>query len=109
MLFIVVLFHLSPYKNFKVFYLYGIGGQYRACFDELPHYDRFVSLIPRLFVPLMVLLHGLSGEQTGVYLGIQPSSLSATIAASTAIRSSMGWPRAARPAWDGSTASSCTS
>jgi hypothetical protein len=23
MLFIVVLFHLSPYKNFKVFYLYG--------------------------------------------------------------------------------------
>ena len=67
MLFIVVLFHLSPYKNFKVFYLYGIGGQYRACFDELPHYDRFVSLMPRLFVPLMVLLHGLSGEPTGVY------------------------------------------
>src|SRR3954470_3090649 len=30
MLFIVVLFHLSPYKNFKVFYLYGIGGQYRG-------------------------------------------------------------------------------
>src|ERR687893_267098 len=67
MLFIVVLFHLSPYKNFKVFYLYGVGGQYRACFDELPHYDRFVSLMPRLLVPLMVLLHGLSGEQTGLY------------------------------------------
>src|SRR4051794_29997391 len=67
MLFIMVLFHLSPYKNFKVFYLYGIGGQYRACFDELPHYDRFVSLMPRLFVPLMVLLHGLSGEPTRVY------------------------------------------
>ena len=50
-----------------MFYLYGVGGQYRACFDELPHYDRFVSLMPRLFVPLMVLLHGLSGEQTGVY------------------------------------------
>src|SRR5215213_2097075 len=29
MLFIVVLFHLSPYKNFKVFCRYGIGGQYR--------------------------------------------------------------------------------
>ncbi len=50
-----------------MFYLYGISGQYRACFDELPHYDRFVSLMPRLFVPLMVLLHGLSGEPTGVY------------------------------------------
>jgi hypothetical protein len=67
MLFIMVLFHLSPYKNFKTFYLYGIGVQHRACFRDLPHYDRFVSLMPRLFVPLMVLLHSLSGEHTGVY------------------------------------------
>jgi hypothetical protein len=67
MLFIVVLFHLSPYKNVKTFYLYGIGHQHRACFGDLPHYDRFVSLMPRLFVPLVVLLHSLSGEQTGVY------------------------------------------
>jgi hypothetical protein len=64
MLFIVVLFHLSP---FKAFYRYGIGHQHRACFGDLPHYDRFVSLMPRLFVPLMVLLHSLSGEQTGIY------------------------------------------
>src|SRR4051794_31792368 len=67
MLLIVVLFHLSPYKNFKVFYLYGIGCQHRTCFRDLPHYDRFVSLMPRLFVPLMVLLHSLSGEPSGVY------------------------------------------
>jgi len=25
--------------------------------------------MPRLFVPLMVLLHGLSGEETGIYFG----------------------------------------
>jgi IS5 family transposase len=67
MLVIMVLFHLSGFKNFKTFYLLGIGQQYRACFGELPHYDRFVSLMPRLFVPLMVLLHSLSGEETGVY------------------------------------------
>ncbi|MFL5284164.1 MAG: transposase, partial [Rhodopila sp.] len=67
MLFIMVLFHLSPFKHFKAFYLYGIGHQHRSCFGDLPHYDRFVSLMPRLFVPLMVLLHSLSGEQTGVY------------------------------------------
>jgi hypothetical protein len=66
-LFIRVLFHLSPFKPFKVFYHYGIGQQHRACFGDLPHYDRFVSLMPRLFAPLMVLLHSLSGEQTGVY------------------------------------------
>jgi hypothetical protein len=69
MLFILVLFHLSPYKNFKTFYLYGIGCQHRACFRDLPHYDRFVSLMPRLFTPLMVLLHSLSGEETGIYFG----------------------------------------
>jgi hypothetical protein len=69
MLFIVVLFHLSAFKNFKTFYLYGIGCQYRACFRDLPHYDRFISRMPRLFVPLMVLLHSLSGEETGIYFG----------------------------------------
>ena len=66
MLFIVVLFHLSPFKHFKAFYGYGIGQQYRAGFGDLPHYDRFVSLMPRLFAPLMVLLHSLSGEPSGV-------------------------------------------
>jgi hypothetical protein len=69
MLFIMVLFHLSAYKNFKTFYLHGIGCQYRACFRDLPHYDRFISRMPRLFVPLMVLLHSLSGEETGIYFG----------------------------------------
>jgi Transposase DDE domain len=67
MLFIMVLLHLSPFKPFKAFYRYGVGHQYRACFDEIPHYDRFVSLMPRLFAPLMVLLHCLTGEETGIY------------------------------------------
>ena len=67
MLLIMVLFHLSPYKHFKAFYLLGIGQIYRSCFVELPHYDRFVSLMPRLFGPLMILLHALSGEETGIY------------------------------------------
>ena len=43
MLFIMVLFHLSPFKHFKAFYLYGVGQQHRACFGDPPHYDRFVS------------------------------------------------------------------
>ncbi|MFL5280954.1 MAG: transposase [Rhodopila sp.] len=67
MLFIMVLFHLSAYKNFKTFSLRGIGHQYCACFGDLLHDDRFVSLMPQLFVPLMVLLHSLSGEETGIY------------------------------------------
>jgi hypothetical protein len=67
MLFIMVLFHLSPFKHFKAFYRYGIGHQYRDCFGDLPRYDRFVSLMPWLFAFLMVLLHSLSGEKTGLY------------------------------------------
>src|SRR6185312_13599886 len=66
MLFIMMPFHLSPYKHFKVFSLYGIGCQHRACCGALPHYDRFVSLMPRLFVHLMVPLHSLGGEETGL-------------------------------------------
>jgi hypothetical protein len=67
MLLIMVLFHLAPFKHFKAFYRYGVGQQYRACCADLPHYDRFVSLMPRLFAPLMILLHGMSGEPTGLY------------------------------------------
>ena len=67
MLLIMVLFHLSAFKHFKAFYHDGVGQQHRACFGDLPHYDRVVSLMPRLFVPLMVLLHSMSGEHTGIY------------------------------------------
>jgi len=67
MLFIMVLFHLSAFRHFKAFYRYGVGHQYRDCFREIPQYDRFITLMPRLFAPFMVLLHGMSGEQTGIY------------------------------------------
>jgi Transposase DDE domain len=66
-LFILVLFHLSAFRHFQAFSPYGVGHPYRDCFDEIPHADRFVALLPRLFAPWLVLLHGLSGEQTGIY------------------------------------------
>ncbi len=68
MLFIMVLFHLSPFKDFKHFWLYGVEQKYRDCFAELPSYARFVALMPRLFAPFCVLIHSLSGEQTGIYI-----------------------------------------
>jgi len=63
----MVLFHLSAYKDFKHFWIYGIEHEYRSYFRELPSYGRFVALMPRLFMPLCLLLYGLRGEQTAIY------------------------------------------
>jgi hypothetical protein len=67
MLFIEVLFHFSPYKDFKHYYLYGICQQYRGCFGKIPSYQRFVALKKHLFMPLTRLLQSLKGEETGIY------------------------------------------
>lgn len=67
MLFIEVLYHFSHYKNFKYFYLHDILGKHRPLFNKLPCYDRFVALKKQLFMPLTLLLHSLSGEETGLY------------------------------------------
>ena len=68
MLFIMVLFHLSPFKDFKHFWHYGVEQKYRDYFGDIPSYGRFVSLMPRLFIPFCVLMHSLTGDQTGIYV-----------------------------------------
>jgi hypothetical protein len=67
MLLIVVLYHFSAYKDFKHFYQYGVCKEYRDCFRQLPCYERFIQLLPRLFVPLCMVFHALKGEETGIY------------------------------------------
>jgi len=67
-LFIMVLFHLSPFKTFKDFWIYGVGQKYRNCFGDLPSYGRFVACKPRLFMPLCMLLQSLGGQETGIYI-----------------------------------------
>lgn len=68
MLFIMVLFHLSPFKDSKHFWVHSVEQKYRDCFGDLPTYARFVALMPRLFAPFCVLIHSLSGEETGIYI-----------------------------------------
>jgi hypothetical protein len=67
MMFIMALFHVSPFKNFKAFYIHGVEGKYRDCFTALPCYARFVQLMHRLLLPFSLLLYALRGEETGIY------------------------------------------
>ena len=64
---IVVMFHLSHYRTFKDFYLCCLYLHYRKDFPALVSYSRFVELMPMSFIPMILLLHGLSGKQTGKY------------------------------------------
>ena len=41
---------------------------HREDFPKLMSYTQFVQLMPRLFVPLCILLQSLFGEKTGVYI-----------------------------------------
>jgi len=64
---IMIGYHLSGYKCFKYYYLYEIGIKHRDKFPKLLSYNRYVQLMPRLFLPLYVLLHSLRGKETGLY------------------------------------------
>lgn len=68
MLTIMVIFHLSPCKNFKYFYSFHLPYFHKSEFPKLLSYSRFLQLMPRLFVPLCILLQSLFGEQTGTYI-----------------------------------------
>lgn len=67
MLLIEILYHFSPFKDFKRFYHYGVCREYRSFFKQVPTYERFIILKQRLFLPLTVLVHSLCGDETGLY------------------------------------------
>lgn len=67
MLTIILMFHTSYAKNFKYFYKSSIELFHREDFPRAVSYNRFVELMPRLFIPFNILLHLLLGERTGTY------------------------------------------
>ena len=109
MLSIMVLFHISAYKAFKPFRLYGLSQEYGDCFGELPSHSRFVSLKPRLLLPfdLFTCCCMISvGRGPASTLPTVPSWRSATMHPSAGTGFSKGWPSVVLPPWAGSLASS---
>lgn len=67
MLTIMILFHMSPCKNFKWYYEGFLRIKHGKDFPDLVDYDRFIALMPRLFLPLQIMLHFLKGDAQGIY------------------------------------------
>jgi hypothetical protein len=63
---LVILFHQSHYRDFKAFYTEYVQKHLRQEFPGLVSYNRFVELMPRILLPLMVYLHVCLGECTGI-------------------------------------------
>jgi len=64
---IMILFHLSNFRNFKHFYLSQMFCHMRCAFPHLVSYNRFVELMRTAFVPLILFLKfELKGEATGI-------------------------------------------
>jgi hypothetical protein len=63
---ILVLFHLSNYRDFKHFYLDHVKVHMRGEFPRLVSYNRFIELVPGALVALVCFLHTRMGECTGI-------------------------------------------
>ena len=63
---IAILFQSSHYRTFKAFYTEHVQQQLRGEFPQLVSYSRFVELLPRVLVPLIVYLHTQLGTCTGI-------------------------------------------
>src|SRR5688572_13219423 len=66
MLTIILMYHTSGSKNFKYFYKLHIEYLHKQDFPNAVSYNRFIELIPRLFMTLNILMHLLKKTETGI-------------------------------------------
>ena len=62
---VMIFYHFSQFKHFKIFYHYFVMDG--KLFKNPPCYERFIAIIPSLFLPLVIMMHYLSGRKTGIY------------------------------------------
>ncbi len=64
---ICIHFHQSHFRTFKHYYKNYVCTQLRQLFPKLVSYERFVTLMKSILVPLCFFLQGFKGEKTGIY------------------------------------------
>jgi transposase len=63
---ILIAFHQSAYRNFKVFYLEKVKTHWQSAFPALVSYQRFVEWMPDALLPLCAYLRHCFGSCTGI-------------------------------------------
>jgi hypothetical protein len=64
---ILIMYHESRFKNFKIFYNVMILKLFRTCFPYAPCYERFLTLTKSVLPLLTLFLAGMQSTKTGVY------------------------------------------
>jgi len=64
---IIILFHQSGYRTFKMFYINYVGKYLLKDFPQLVSYNRFVELTKSVLVPLCFFTQLFTGQKTGIY------------------------------------------
>lgn len=66
---ILIFYHLSGFKNFKLYYTRLVANSLKEYFPDLVSYNRFIELIPRHLLPLFALakMHCFLAKKTEIY------------------------------------------
>lgn len=64
---IVIMYHGSNFHHFKNYYNGVILPLLSKAFPGAPCYERFISILPRIMVPLTLFMNSKMGRKTGIY------------------------------------------
>lgn len=64
---ILILFQSSGYRNFKTFYVHFLSEYLHRAFPRLPSYNRFIEMMSRVTMPLILFSQLNTGKRTGIY------------------------------------------
>ncbi len=64
---ILTMFQMMHFRNFKAFYEGFLRLYWQPYFPHLPSYPRFVTLMKRAILPMMLFVKLNSGKRTNIY------------------------------------------